>query len=113
MNKTFDQNDVNTNKGLAIGMAILPVLFFLPLVMEDKKNSAFLKHTANQTLLIFILGVASGVICTILAFIPIIGWLIDLLLPIAIFVLYIINIVNAVQANGKSIPFIGNIEIIK
>ena len=36
MNKTFDQNDVNTNKGLAIGMAIVPVLFFLPLVMDDK-----------------------------------------------------------------------------
>lgn len=113
MNKTFDQNDVNTNKGLAIGMAIVPVLFFLPLVMEDKKSSAFLKHVANQTLLMFILGAASTIIMTILAIIPIIGWIIDILLPIAIFVFWIINIVNAAQANGKSLPFIGNIEIIK
>ena len=58
----------------------------------------------------FILGAASTVIMPILAIIPIIGWIIDILLPIAIFVFWIINIVNAAQANGKALPFIGNIE---
>jgi len=113
MNKTFDQNDVNENKGLAIVIAIFNILFFLPLVMDDKKNSVYLKHVANQTLIMAIVGIASGVVMGILAAIPVIGWIIGLLLPIAIFVFYIINIVNAAQANGKSLPLIGTIEIIK
>ncbi len=111
--KSFDQGDVQANKGIAILMAIIPVLFFLPLVMDDKKNSAFLKHQANQTLIYFIAAAASGIVCTILALIPVIGWIISVLVPIAIFVAYILNIVNAATGNGKSLPFVGTIQIIK
>lgn len=111
--KTFDQNDVNTNKGLAIVMAIIPILFFLPLVMSDKKDSMFLKHQANQSLIYTILNIGSCIIVGIMSLIPFIGAIIVALFPIALFVLYIINIVNAAQANGKSLPLIGTIEIIK
>lgn len=111
--KTFDPNDVNENKGLAIVMAIIPVLFFLPLVMPEKKSSMYLTHQANQTLIYFILAVASGIITGILGLIPVVGGILKALIPLAIFVVYIINIVNAATGNGKGIPFIGSIEIIK
>lgn len=43
----FDQEDLNKNKTNGILMAIIPILFFLPLVSNDMKNSAFLKFRAN------------------------------------------------------------------
>ena len=113
MNKTFDQNDVNTNKGLAIVISIFSILFFLPLVMDDKKNSAYLKHVANQTLIVLITSIAFSVIGWVILLIPGIGKIIYGLLYLALFVLAILNIVNAVQANGKSLPVIGTIEITK
>ena len=111
--KTFDQNDINTNKDLAIIMAIFPILFFLPLVMDDKKGSAFLKHTANQSLLLLISAIGFSIVGWILLFIPVLGKLMYVLLYMAVFVLLIINIINTVQANGKPYPFVGAIEIIK
>lgn len=111
--KTFDQNDVNTNKGLAIVMAIIPILFFLPLVMDDKKSSLLLKHTANQSLLLLIAAIGYSVVGWIILFIPVLGKLVYGLLYLALIVLFIINIINTAQANGKPFPFVGSIEILK
>lgn len=109
----FDQEDVSKNKTTAILMTVFPILFFLPLVSDGMKSSAFLKFIANQSLIYMICGAASGVAGSILSLIPILGAILAAVLSLAIFVLYILNIVNAAQANGNKLPFVGDISIIK
>ena len=111
--KIFEQNDTETNKGLAVVIAIFTILFFLPLVMDDKKNSAYLKHVANQTLICLLTSVAVSVVGWILLVIPAVGLILRSLLSLALLALWIINIVYTAQANGKSLPIIGDIVILK
>jgi len=58
--KVFDQADVEANKTLAILMVIFNIVFFLPLVMEDKKDSAYLKFYANQALFMLLVNLIPG-----------------------------------------------------
>lgn len=109
----FDQEDVSKNKTNAVLMAVFPILFFLPLVSDGMKSSAFLKFIANQSLICLICSAASGIAGAILGLIPILGAILAGLLSLAVFVLYILNIVNAAQANGNKLPFVGDISIIK
>ena len=102
--KYFSEQDVADNKGLGILMAFFCILFFLPLVMSDKKNSEYLRHRANQSLIVFICGIISGVV----SFIPLIGWVIS----IAQLILWILNLVYACQGNGKQLPLVGQIKIL-
>lgn len=109
----FDQEDVNKNKTNGILMAIIPILFFLPLVSDDMKNSAFLKFRANQTLIYLLAAIAVNICGWILKYIPYVGGILSWALSIAVFVLYVINIVYAANGNGKKLPLIGGIEILK
>ena len=56
-----------------------------------------------------LVGIASG----ILLWIPVIGWLISVLLSIALLVFMILGIVNAAQGKAKELPLIGSIKIIQ
>ncbi len=109
----FDSQDVEKNKTIAILMSIFTILFFLPLVDDSMKNSAYLKHTANSTLLVILLSVATSIVAPIIGFIPFIGGFISVIVGLAASVFYIINIVYTVQANGKSLPLLESFEIIK
>lgn len=112
MNETvFDPQDVETNKNMVLLTAIIqifiPILFFLPLVCC--KDSQFGKFYANQGLLLLLLYVCSSV----LNIIPILGTIAYVVIGIATFVFSIMNAVNVKQVNGKTIPFVGSIELIK
>lgn len=96
----FRQEDIDENKLLTVLMAVIPVLFFLPLIM--KSNSRYLNFFANQCLLLTI----ALIVCAV---VPFLGWLCEIL----VFVMWIVNIVNAVQAEPKPMPFIGKNIIIK
>ena len=109
---SFDQGDIDRNRSLSILIAVIPVLFFLPLVDENSKNSPFLRFSANQGLLLILTCFAAGIGGSIVAIIPILGWIIAILLGIAPTVLYIIGIINAVQGNGKGYPYLNEISII-
>lgn len=102
--QVFDTADVEANKVIAVLMLIFPFLFFLPLVMEDKKNSAYLRFFANQALILLI----GEAIASILAVIIIGGVLALILLVFAI-----MEIVAAVNGEGKKMPLIGGISMIK
>ena len=112
----FDAADVEKNKVLAIVGYIFPILFFIPLVTESK-NSLYAKFHANQQLILLIFGVAGGmalgIISAILAFIPVIGPLmIMMLMPAFWFVclaLMILGIINAINGMGKQLPVIGGL----
>lgn len=108
----FDEADVSDNKVLAILMVIFPILFFLPLVMDDKKNSAFLKFYANQALVYLIAGAATGVITSVLSVI-IIGFIVGPVLGIFLTVCWIILLIGACKGEAKVMPLIGKITILK
>lgn len=104
----FTQEDIETNKTMGI---IAYLIFFIPLLVEPAKNSPYAKFHVNQGLILVLAGIAVSVVGSI---IPFIGWF--LILPlgsIAVFVLWVIGILNAVQGVAKPLPLIGNITIIK
>ncbi len=109
----FDEKDVNENKPIAILMLICPILLILPFVIEDKKNSVYLKFYANQLLVYFICGIAAGFISMILAITIIGAFLIPVILiffPVA----WIILLVGACTGEAYAVPLIGEkINIIK
>lgn len=105
----FDQEDVATNKWVPIVMFLIPILFFLPLVMEDKKNSAYCKFYSNQVLLYMIFSFAIGLVNII----PLLGQIIYAIAGIVMFIFWIIVLVGACQGKAKKFPIFGGIEIIK
>lgn len=112
----FDSQDVEKNKVLAIVGYIFPILFFIPLVTEAK-NSIYAKFHANQQLILLIFGFAGGIglsiITFILAFIPVLGpVVVMLLLPVfwlAFLALVIMGIINAANGGTKKLPVIGGL----
>jgi uncharacterized membrane protein len=114
---TADPRDVEDNKAVA---AIGYILFFIPLLVGAYKTSPFAKFHANQATVLFvsgvIYGIAYGILSVILAFIPILGWLLMILLGIATFwvpVFAIIGIVNALGGKLNPLPLIGQLQLVK
>ncbi|MFD3450384.1 DUF4870 domain-containing protein [Microbacteriaceae bacterium 4G12] len=101
----FDQKDIEKNKAVA-GLSYF--LFFLPfLVAADSKYARF--H-ANQSLILLIISVAGGFI---LGMIPVIGWIVYPFFCIAVFILYIIGLINAFNGKAKRLPLVGEFDIFK
>ena len=112
----FDAEDVEKNKVLAIVGYIFPILFFIPLVTEAK-NSIYAKFHSNQQVILLIFGFAGGIglsiASIILAFIPLLGPLMAmLLLPVfwlACLGFAIMGIINAANGSTKKLPVIGGV----
>lgn len=89
----------NPNTGLAI---VAYILFFVPLLTEFR-DDPFVKFHVKQGLVLFLAAVGVG----IFSMVPIIGWLLALPLNLALLVLWIIGIINAVNGEKKPLPLIG------
>ena len=103
----FEQEDMKKNKVFGVLGFLIPILFFLPLVVN--KDSKYGRFIANQQLVMLILGVILGVLSSVLAFtyvVPIVLELVDL-------VLVVLGIVNVVKENGQELPVVGKITLIK
>ncbi len=93
----------SSNSGKNTGMAVLAYfIFFLPL-LTDAKDDPFVKFHVKQSLLLWIIAVAAAIIGVI----PLIGWLIAIVVPLAVFVLWILGILNAINGNMNPVPVIG------
>jgi len=89
-------------------MAVLAyIIFLIPLLAA--KDSPFAKFHTNQGLVLFIGAIASSII----AVIPIIGWIVAPILGLAVTILSIIGIVNALGGKAKELPIIGKFKILK
>lgn len=105
--QTADGNADNVKAVSAI--AYLGILFFVPLLTNPESD--FAKYHANQGLLLLLTFL---VINTVGWVIPVIGWLI--ILPIgniALLVLFIMGLINALNGEKKPLPVIGGFELIK
>ena len=101
---------MNGNKLLA-AISYIGILFLVPLLAA--KDDAFARFHANQGLVLFIANIAAAIACFILGFIPVIGVIVAWIIRIALFVLMIFGIINALKGEMKPLPLIGGIEIIK
>ena len=103
-----DPADVEKNKTMAI---LAYFLFFLPLI-TDAKDSPFAKFHANQSLALVISSFGIYFISGALAFITfgILNFIVSLAM-IAIFVFWVMGIVNASNGEMKELPLIGGIHI--
>ena len=122
--ETKQENDAEKNKGMAI---IAYILFFIPLLTGDYKNSPFVKFHTNQGTILFLFSVALGITTNILLAIlravlfnvytwGIFGIFTTIInaLWIVPTVLMVIGIINAVNERTKTLPIIGDkLTIIK
>jgi uncharacterized membrane protein len=112
-----DIQDANDNRTMAI---LAYIIFLIPLLTGAHKTSPFAKYHTNQGTALFIAaliyGIAYGILTAILAFIPVIGWLLIVVLGLGSFlflILCIAGILNAANGRMRPLPIIGGIEIIK
>lgn len=101
-----DSGDAEKNKVFGV-LAYIGILFLVPLLAAPE--SKFAKFHANQGLTLFIVEVGLSMI----AIIPILGWLIWFFGSIACLVLAIMGIINAAGGKMEKLPLIGDFELIK
>ena len=92
-------------------LAYLWILFFLPLVVCP--DSKFGRYHANQGLVLLLTTIVANVIGAVLRLIPTVGWILQLVLNVAMVVLMIFGIVNACNGETKPLPIIGGLTLIK
>lgn len=107
-NKTEDQAELksgNTKSNTQTIAALAYIVFFLPLILDEK--SEFGRYHANQGLLLLITVVVVNVVGIA---IPFIGW--SLILPVGnilAFVLFIMGFISALNGEKKPLPVIGEL----
>ena len=100
----YDAQDIEKNKVMAI---LAYILFFIPLLAA--KDSKFARFHTNQGLVLFL----GGIIASVVAVIPVIGWIVAPIAGLVITVLAIIGIINALNGRAKELPVIGKFKILK
>lgn len=103
--QVFSAEDIEKNRTIA-GLAY--ILFFLPLLACP--DSQFGKFHANQGLLLLIAGIAGHII---LSLIPFVGWIFLPFFSIAVLVVAVIALINAINGKAKELPAIGKFRILK
>lgn len=105
--QTFNSPEVDKNKPLAIIAYILPILFFLPILGDS--NSTYCKFHANQSLTWLIVLVVLSVVRIILAFIPVLGILCNIIIWLAIIAVLVVYIIGAAKGKAYRIPVVGSL----
>lgn len=97
----LDPKDVESNRIMAI-VAYLGILCLLPLLLA--KDSKYARFHGQQGLILLIFWLVISVV----AVIPILGWIIAFVGYIAGIVLTLIGIMNAARGEAKELPWIGH-----
>lgn len=112
----YDPRDIADNRTIA-GISGFSFLFFLPLVMCS--TSYFGKFHANNNLILLIASTIIGIITGIIAHLTIstalyvFGYILCFILPLPVFGLSILSIINGFSGKAKDLPLISKIKIIK
>ena len=75
--------------------------FIVVLVNGSYKKSDFVRFHLNQALTLFL--------CSLVAVIPFVGWIASM----AVFVLFVISFLGAINGEKKPAPIVGNFNLIK
>jgi uncharacterized membrane protein len=107
-------NTADDHKLFAIVGYILPILFFVPMVIESSKNNAFARFHANQQLSLLIVWLVVQVALGQLLYM-VLGGGMYMLMPIinlGLLVLVVLGIINAAQGEMKKLPLIGGFSFL-
>lgn len=75
---------------------------------DDKmRENSYAKFHAKQALVLLITSVVFSVAASILVWIPILGWFVIMIVQLAIFVVWIIGLINAASGKENELPVIG------
>ncbi len=99
--QTPQKSSGGDNNMIAI-LSYIGILFLVPMLAA--KDNDFAQYHAKQGLVLFIAEIATMLI----AWIPIIGWLIGFVAWIIWFILSIMGIINVVGGKKKPLPVIGS-----
>lgn len=104
---SFDQADVQKNNILVAVCYVLPILFFVPIILNG--SSTYCRFHANQQLTLLIFGVVLGVVMAVIGLIPVLGAIIGFAIGLCMLALVIGLFYGAVKGMAVRIPFIGNL----
>ena len=90
---------------VAAALAYLPILAIVWLLVEPYSKDRFIRFHAVQSLG---LAVVSMGIYIVLGMIPVLGWILLLFAPLALFVVWVICAVKAFQKETFKLPLIGD-----
>lgn len=105
----FDPADIEKTKRISL-LSYLGLLFLIPMLVHQ--DSRFARYHVNQGIVLFLFGLICNVACTVVGWIPLIGWIVSLAIGIIELVLMIIGIVNAVNGRAKELPVIGRFKLL-
>lgn len=112
-------NETNSNSGAQGGMdgKTIGIISYLTLigwiiafVMHGNNKTKLGAFHIRQSLGLFIISFAAYIVMFIFMFIPVLGWIISILIWIAligVFVLWVIGLVAAINGEEKPVPLIG------
>lgn len=92
------EKQTNENRTLMAILSYVGILVLIPL-LTDAKSDSFVKFHIKQGLVLLI----TSVLVSVISWIPVIGWAAGM----AVFVLFIIGIVNAAGGKEQALPIIG------
>lgn len=98
-----DEADAEKNKGMAI---LAYFIFFIPM-LTDAKDSEFAMFHANQSLILTI-----GFVLMMFISMGVITLILTMPISIALFVFWIMGLINAAGGKMKELPLIGGIHIL-
>lgn len=96
-----------------LGMFIPLIIWFIAYSAGDKNGA---KLHLNQSLILIILGLACGIVCWVLGFIPIIKIftnIIDVVVKVITLIFGVWGMITAIKGEDKKLPVIGDIAIMK
>jgi uncharacterized membrane protein len=100
------QSGLSDNAAGALAyVTIIPAIVFL--LVEPYNKNSFVRFHAWQSIFLGIACFAMYIVDLVLAFIPILGWLVMLAIGVGILVLWIICIVKASGGQRFMVPIIG------
>ncbi|MFH2142382.1 MAG: hypothetical protein ABIJ97_08175, partial [Bacteroidota bacterium] len=111
-NQTNQENNVTSNEDKTVAFVSYLTLigWIIALVMYNGGNKTKLGgFHIRQALGIFISAIAVVIVAMILVFIPFLGWLIDLLLYLALLAAWIMGFIGALSGDMKPLPVIGEL----
>ena len=94
MNKT-----VEDGKAIAIISYLTWIGLIVAFILNADKKNVFAKWHIRQALLLMIIAT----VCSLVFWVPILGWT----LAVALFILWLIGLVSAIQGEEKLVPIIG------
>lgn len=103
----FDSNEVQKNIIPATLPYLIPILFFIPILVNS--NSNFCKFHANQQFTWFLAVLVIEAVKKIIGIIPLIGWLVNLVITIAELAIAVALMYGASKGKALRLPFIGEL----